>query len=462
MNSHFDTICALISPPGTAAVNLLRISGSRAREIVAKSFSQPTKLLSAPGHTILYGTFSEPGGDPIDEVLIFVYAAPRSYTGEDVLEISCHGNPLISGRILEVLLRSARQAEPGEFTKRAYLNGKLDLIRAEAVDDLINARSIRSESSALMQVQGYLTRHLATLMEGIRNARIRLELAIDFSDQDLPQLDIDSLTEDISVLHRSAKALYHDSRGGKYLREGVRICLSGAPNVGKSSLFNALLRENRAIVSPHPGTTRDYLEESISIDGYTMIFYDTAGLRDSADEIERIGISRTLDIMKSADLVINLLSLEDYAALKHTQPAGNEIRVITKVDLLGYPEMPSPSVWEADLSRRFGTDQQDTPLPLSSLLHEGLQPLTKAMIARLSIPELRPESPIITNSRQLASLANCIDALGKALAAMQNEMGFEFAAFDLIAADSALQEILGISTTDDMLGEIFANFCIGK
>lgn len=462
MQSHFDTICAIITPLGKGAVSTLRISGKNALETIAGHFSKPDKLRRAAGHSLTFGTFYSVNSEPLDEVLIAKFVAPRSYTGEDVLEISCHGNPLIANSILETLLTSIRLAEPGEFTRRAYLNGKLDLIQAEAVGDLIDAQSSKSETSALLQLQGYLTKHLLELLEGIKHARLRMELAIDFSDQDLPQIDLEQLETDLEKLHSRARNLYSDSKGGKYLREGIRVCLSGAPNVGKSSLFNALLRENRAIVSPRPGTTRDYLEESVSLEGYAMIVYDTAGLRNSTDEIEMIGISRTRELMESADFVVELRELPEFLA-DPVSPTGNKhLLALTKIDTLGFDQLPTEDQWQDFLLSRGCPPEVRKPIPVSSVLAGGLNLLTAELIKRLSLPELRTDSPIITNTRQLAALKETISCLEKALDALRNGLGFEFVAFDLIAGASALQQILGITTPDDLLGEIFSNFCVGK
>ena len=457
-----DTICAVISPLGTGAVSALRISGPQALQIVAKHFSKSQKLLAAPANSVIHGSFSDPQGKLLDEVLLTKFTAPHSYTGEDVVELSCHGNPNIVSHILQTLLLSCRIANPGEFTLRAYLNGKLDLIQAEAVNDLIHAKSSKSAVSALQQLQGQLTKHLAEILAAIQNARLRVELAIDFSDQDLPQIDIDRLGQDINKLLEQAQSLYQESQNGKYLRDGITICLAGAPNVGKSSLFNAFLKENRAIVSPHPGTTRDYLEESVSLFGYTVVIYDTAGLHETSDEIESIGIERTHALIQSSDLVLELMSLDEFLQDSQTIPYAKTIQVVSKIDLLGFAKMPSEAEWLSFLKSHGFESERISPIPVSTVLEGGLKSLRESILSVLKLPLDLGERPLITNSRQLAALGKSIESLLRTQAALEQELGFEYVAFDLIEASGALQEILGTISTDDMLEEIFSNFCVGK
>jgi len=445
-----DPVCALITPLGTGAIHVVRISGAGAIEIVARHFQPSAKLINSPGHNIVHGIFQQNDGNPLDEVLCSVFKAPTSYTGDDTVEISCHGNPRIATGILEVLLGDARMANPGEFTLRAMHNNKIDLIQAEAVKDLIEAPTARSGSAALSQVRGYLSVRLKDLLERITHARIRCEMAIDFADQDLPQIDLEALTGDISELLSEIQALWEEGRHGIYIRDGIRICLAGAPNSGKSSLFNAFLKHNRAIVTPHPGTTRDYLEESFSLKGYSVILYDTAGLRDTLDEIEQEGIDRSHDLMREADL---LLYLKDASQPWMDEDLAPEIRektlfVISKADLV------SPTLLD-------GLKDANT-VAASVVNQDGLQELTNAILARFAIAEPLPERPLVTNSRHLAALKACGESLEKALAALKAGLGFEFAAFDLIAASGALEEILGIITPDDLLQRIFADFCVGK
>lgn len=463
----FDTICAVISAPGTAAVSLIRISGPEAFQISARHFSKAEKLLSSPSHSVLFGLFLDSEQRELDELLITKFIAPHSYTGEDVLELACHGNPTLVARIMEVLLNSCRLAHPGEFTQRAYLNGKLDLIQAEAVNDLIHAGSSKSSVSALRQLRGQLTDYLGQILERIQNARLRVELAIDFSDQDLPQIDLDKLRADLEELTQKAQDLYSESQNGRFLRDGIKLCLAGAPNVGKSSLFNAFLKSSRAIVSPHPGTTRDYLEESISLFGYTVVIYDTAGLRETSDEIESLGIDRSRELIEASDLVLYLHELSGFTSTTELLPGKQVIHIITKIDLLGLPDcvparMPSESEWLSFLLSKGFDPTNPLPIPVSTILEGGLTPIKESILKVLKLPRELSEQPQITNSRQLAALGRTITALQRTNQALADKLGFEFIAFDLIEASTALQEILGSISTDDMLGEIFSKFCVGK
>lgn len=457
-----DIICAPLSAPGQAAVSLIRISGTNAFKLAASRFDNPEKLYASPSHSIIYGCYVSKNGTALDEVLLYKFIAPHSYTGEDTVELSCHGNPLIVARILEDLLLDCRLATPGEFTRRAYLNGKLDLIQAEAVNDLITAEGEKAEASALQQLKGKLTTALTELLERIRQARIRIELAIDFSDQDLP-LDLSAFETELSGIVAASEALAEKSRGGKFIREGIRLCLAGAPNAGKSSLFNAFLEEDRALVSPQPGTTRDYLEEHVQLAGYKLIVFDTAGLRLSEDSIEQMGISKTHKLLESADLILYLQ--DSSSALSSSAPAGISaddprlIPLLSKIDLAGFTSLPPAEEWHKYLQTH---DLPENLLPLTTVLERGLEPLHNEILNRLQLPRELPQGALVTNSRQLAALKRSINSLKSALQAHQNDLGYEFIAFDLIEAASALQEILGTTAGEDMLGEIFANFCIGK
>lgn len=446
---HSEPICAPITPVGYAAISVIRISGCGAIDIVARHFTPANKLTNSPSHRLIHGVFLSAQGQPIDEVLLSVFRSPHSYTGEDSVEISCHGNPNLANRILQNILQHCRLAHPGEFTLRAYLNGKLDLSQAEAVNDLIHAQASKAESAALMQLQGMLSHHLQGILARISEARLRCELAIDFADQDLPQIDLGDLRTRIQGLIKDTGELAARGEQGKRIREGITICLAGAPNAGKSSLFNAFLQHNRAIVTPHPGTTRDYLEESISLAGFPIVIYDTAGLRSSTDEIESAGIAKSYALMQSSDLIILLVD----ATTGNTTPQASlpselltkTITAYSKADLLP-PSSPC----------------EEQAIYCSANLPDGLNQLSDAILSRLMLSEDILNQPLVTNTRHLAALEKCNTALHQALRTLETEAGFEFIAFELITASHALEEILGVVTTDDMLDSIFSNFCIGK
>ncbi|MDD2229043.1 MAG: tRNA uridine-5-carboxymethylaminomethyl(34) synthesis GTPase MnmE [Candidatus Cloacimonetes bacterium] len=446
---QLEPICAQITPVGHAAITVLRISGQGAIDIVAHHFEPAYKLLNSPSHQLIHGVFYNEQKQPLDDVLLSVFRSPNSYTGEDTVEISCHGNPHLANRVIENLLLRSRLAKPGEFTLRAYLNGKLDLSQAEAVNDLIHAQASKSEQAALMQLQGILSQHLQGILTRISDARLRCELAIDFADQDLPQIDLVDLRHRIQSLLQDTKQLADKGEQGKHIREGIKICLAGAPNSGKSSLFNAFLQQNRAIVTPHPGTTRDYLEESISLNGFPIVIYDTAGLRSSIDEVESAGIAKSYELMHNADLIILLV---DSSALPSSHPSSipaelssKTITVFSKSDLL-----PSPITRKKD------------KLYCSANSPDGLDDISNAILDRLMLDDKLLSQPLVTNARHLAALAKCNKALQQAIETLDADMGFEFIAFELIAASHALEEILGVVSTDELLESIFSNFCIGK
>lgn len=440
-----DVICAQISAPGMAAVSLIRISGKGAIELVSDFFSRANKLKNSPGGVIIFGDFIDPEGRVLDEVLLSVFRAPNSYTGEDLIEIGCHGSVSLTQRILQTLLTRCRLANPGEFTLRAFMNGKMDLSRAEAVNDIIQASASRAETAALMQVKGYLSQHLQMMLKKINDARLRCELAIDFADQDLPQIDIDDLANRIDEIIVLARNLYDEGSHGIKLRDGLRICLAGSPNVGKSSLFNALLKQNRAIVTDIPGTTRDYLEESFSLKGNPIVLIDTAGIRESEDSIEREGIARSHALMKRADIILYLYETDKFIYPDELSEFRDKtLFLASKSDL--YPER----------------EIEAGHIPISVVTQNGFKALTDRILEQLNLPEELANYPLITNTRHLAALKAALSALEDAKDALINDSGFEFIASDLILAASKLEDILGAVPTDELLTQIFENFCIGK
>lgn len=453
MSLDGDIIIAPLTPAGHSAIAVLRISGKGCIELASRYFRPADKLLNSPTHRLIHGFLHDDQGQDIDEVLISVFKAPHSYTGEESLEISCHGNPNLMNRILKTFLKNCRLAKPGEFTLRAYLNGKLDLSQAEAVNDLIKAQASKAECAALLQLKGYLSQHLQSILQQITEARLRCELAIDFADQDLPQIDLDALRNRIENTLSSAEELASKGEQGRIIREGIKVCLAGAPNAGKSSLFNSLLQQNRAIVTPHPGTTRDYLEESISLNGFPLVIYDTAGLRISTDEIEKQGIDKSYELMQEADLIIylkeaNPIQRQSISLAETTIPQElwhKTLLVISKADLIDSGQEPFPGL-----------------IYCSAVNANGLGQLTDTIFERLNLSDELVNKPLITNSRHLAALERAIIALKQALKSMEDGLGFEFTAFELGAASSALEEILGVITPDDLLEQIFSNFCIGK
>ncbi len=462
-----DTIAAIATPAGTSALSIIRVSGSNAISIVSSIFSEKDKLSNASGYQAVHGYIVD-SEDIIDEVMCLVYRNPQSYTSEDMVEISGHGNPDLCNRILQLLLKQCRMAEPGEFTFRAFMNHKLDLAQAEAVSDLIHAQTAKAEISALNQLKGNLSNEISNIIKELTDSRIQFELSIDFSDQDLPELGLDKVTEKLEQSYNKLKELYQNGRQGKMLRDGFTVCLSGAPNVGKSSVFNKFLEQNRAIVTPEPGTTRDYLEEWLSLDGYPVKLIDTAGLRTTKNQVEKIGIERTKELISSADMTIYLTdpdTLNKDLADNTLIYDSKTICVLNKVDLLNFDSLPDSQIWKEYLSgTKFGFVPKSKVkiYPCSTYFAEGINALKEQIIARISLPDTQLSSILVTNTRHLAAIEKAIESLSKALQAISDFAGYEFIAFDLIEAVSSLSEITGAVTTDDMLDRIFSSFCIGK
>jgi tRNA modification GTPase len=437
-----DTIVALATPPGTAALAVIRLSGPRAHAIAAALAGRTAAL---PIQRAIHATLRDTSGAVLDDVVLTAWQAPRSYTGEDVVEFSCHGNPLIVEAILSACLaHGARSAGPGEFTQRAFLNERIDLTQAEAVMDLIHASSARALQAARRLQSGALGRAVTRLREELLQTLAHLEAYIDFPEEDISPDTGHAITRRIDHLQEGIQALLATAPEGRRLREGYTVVLTGAPNAGKSSLLNALLQRDRAIVSPLPGTTRDTIEEAITLAGMTVRLIDTAGLRDPSDPLESLGIARTRQALATADLILHLA---DPAAPTPPEPATAPIlKVWTKADL--HPTfIPDPS----------------SSLCVSSLTGAGLEALKDAIIQTLKLNEssLGHESAAI-NTRHEALLRQALEALERARAAHTASGPPEFTSADLRHALDALGQIVGEATNEDILDRLFRSFCIGK
>jgi tRNA modification GTPase len=439
-----DDIVATATPQGIGAISLIRVSGPNAIAIVSRFTDRP--ITDAPSRLAMFRRISV-GGQILDETLITVFHGPFSYTGEDLVEISCHGSPYIVGRLLENLLLHARAAEPGEFTRRAFLSGRMDLLQAEAVGDLIAARTLHSHQAAVGQLERRLSHRIARQLERLSDLRARLELEIDFTEQELDEtLDPGDLIDQVTGLLDELRSLAATGEEGMILRDGLKVGLAGAPNVGKSSLFNAFLQTERAIVTPIPGTTRDYLEEALSIDGYLVRLIDTAGIREADNPVEAIGVERTRDVLADCQVVL-LMETDGQTTPELPQGITEDrvIRVAAKSDLL------TPANLERARDRGF--------TPCSVVSPGGLDAVRAAILARIELP---PDEGILTNARQAAAVRKGIDALEKALETANIDYGPELLAFDLAQASQALEEVIGKVTADDILERVFATFCIGK
>ncbi|MCK4956221.1 MAG: tRNA uridine-5-carboxymethylaminomethyl(34) synthesis GTPase MnmE, partial [Candidatus Cloacimonetes bacterium] len=350
------------------------------------------------------------------------------------------------------LLEQSRLAEPGEFTQRAFLNEKMGLTQAEAVGDLLTAKTKIQHLAAMQQLEGSLRNHISDILKKLTHQRTLLELEIDFSEQDLEDLDRDKLLEELSNLQAELTKLASSGEEGMILKDGLRVSLVGAPNVGKSSIFNSFLQNERAIVTPIPGTTRDYLEEAISLDGYLVRIFDTAGLRETEDQIEQIGISRSYDIIKNSHKVLFIIdgneNQSEYDKLTQIVDKNKIITVLNKAELLD--------------EETIASFRAKSYLISSAETNDGLAEIKNKLLSEITISEEDLRSGILNNARQIAACNRAIQSIEKALESIQAEIGFEFTAFDLKEASHALEEIIGKITDDDILNSIFSDFCIGK
>ncbi|MFZ3103034.1 MAG: tRNA uridine-5-carboxymethylaminomethyl(34) synthesis GTPase MnmE [Desulfitobacteriaceae bacterium] len=451
-----DTIIALATVMGEASIHVIRLSGPNATEIIARSFA-PRNLKrwkSGESYTLHLGIFEEKNYIA-DEVLIARMLAPNSYTGEDIYEINCHGGPWIAQKILESCLRSgARLAQQGEFSKRAFLNGKMDLIQAEAVVDLINARSNNAAQLAFAQLSGTLSSKVLNYRSEILDILAFIEAGIDFPEDDVEDLDRISLKKRIMDALLKAENLIAGSKTGKILREGLQTVIVGRPNVGKSSLLNALLDEERAIVTDIPGTTRDEIRESINLGGILLQLVDTAGIRVSGDLTEQLGIDRTWRALDTADLILLVveagLPLETDEINILDKYRGRVIVLANKIDLLDKAML-------ADLIKG------EVWIPLSVTQHEGFDRLEQEIKSRVFSGNVNSlTEPLISNVRQISALERSRTALEQALQALNNGFPWDILSIDIRKALQDISEVTGDNVQEDLLETIFSRFCIGK
>ena len=447
-----DTICALATSAG-GAIGIIRVSGQDAialTDIVFRSAGGKS-LCEAEGYTIHYGEIIDKTGEVIDEVLVSVFRAPHSYTGEDSTEISCHGSRYILRQVLQTLIdRGCRQAQPGEYTQRAYLNGKMDLSQAEAVADLIAAGNRATHRLALGQLKGHFSEELARLREQLLKITSLLELELDFSDQDVNFADRRELLELALTIDRRIVSLAHSFEAGNALKKGVPVAIVGKTNVGKSTLLNRLLHEERAIVSDIHGTTRDVIEDTVDIHGITFRFIDTAGIRHTVDRIEQLGIERTYRKLDEATIILWLFdeppTTEEYNQMKVRTAGKKLIKVFNKVDL---PRV-TPSF------------PQDILL-LSAKQGDGVAQLEEALCQAADIPEFNENDVVVTSARHYDALTHAHEALVRVIDGLGQDISGDLLSEDLRQVLTYLADITGgVITTDEVLNSIFKNFCIGK
>jgi tRNA modification GTPase len=451
-----DTIVALATPPGTSAIAVVRISGSKSIPIANSLF--PSKdLTGALSHSLHVG-FLVQEDQPLDEVVISLFKAPRSYTGEDVVEISCHGSSYVKDRITQAIIqRGARPAKPGEFTQRAFLNGKLDLTQAEAVADLIASNSEASRKSALSSIRGGFSHELRELREELLKFSALIELELDFSQEDVEFADRAQLERLVLKAKNKVNRLLDSFKLGNAIRQGVQVAIVGKPNSGKSTLLNTLLNENRAIVSEIPGTTRDTIEEAIQIDGILFRLIDTAGIRHhSTDLIEKIGMGKSLEKIEQADLVLLLFDVQeneeeiigDLGIKKESQ--DKFIFVGNKTDTLG----------KEKATIKFGNFPK--AVFISARERSGIDELKESLVNRILQDKVQREGTIVTNARHYHALEHVEKSLQQILIGLDNKIPVDLITADIRRSLHFLGEITGEVTTEDQLDYIFSKFCIGK
>ncbi|MEY2573543.1 MAG: tRNA modification GTPase [Verrucomicrobiota bacterium] len=442
-----ETIAAISTPVGEGAIAVVRVSGREAISVADRIVSGNEKPSDFPSHTQRLGKIVQ-DGRVIDEVMLTVHRAPASYTGEDLVEISCHGGILITADVLAACLAAgARGARPGEFTERAFMNGKMDLTQAEAVMDLIRARTDLALRSAHEQLEGRLGEKIAAIRADIVDLLVHLEAAIDFPEEGIAPDEGARLRQRLEAVREEIRNLIATADQGRILREGLRVVIYGPTNAGKSSLLNRLLGYERAIVSERPGTTRDTIEEVINLRGIPIRLLDTAGLRDSNDDIEREGMARTTKSLTGADLLLHVLdrSTAKPKGFGTNPPEQSELVLLNKSDL---PEHP---------------DWRDShALRICCLSADGLPGLEEAVIAKISEKHLRPESGVAINARHRDCLRRALTGCDLAAGTMESALSPEYVALDLRAALVALDEITGGANTEEIRDAIFAQFCIGK
>ena len=445
-----DTICALATAPG-GAIGIIRISGPQALEILSRVFTKDVS--AAPANTIHYGHIKN-GAEIVDEVMASLFRAPHSYTGEDSVEISCHGSRYILNKVLNLLIaEGCRQAGPGEFTQRAYLNGKMDLSQAEAVADLIASTNQATHKIAMSQLRGHFSSKLAQLREQLLKLTSLLELELDFSDhEDLEFADRSELMELTKTIDNHITHLSNSFETGQAIKQGIPVAIVGKTNVGKSTLLNRLLKDDRAIVSDIHGTTRDTIEDTIDIKGITFRFIDTAGIRQTQDEVEQIGITRTYAAIDKARIVLWLIDSE---------PSIKEIN-----DILQRTDNKKLIVIKNKADKTDNDSYNSLKIPfisISAKFGKGIEELEQAIYEAADIPTLTENDIIVTNARHYEALVRAHEHIQRVIDGLQMQLSGDLLSEDLRLTLDTLAEITGGQITpNEVLGNIFKNFCVGK
>ncbi|MBD8970272.1 MAG: tRNA uridine-5-carboxymethylaminomethyl(34) synthesis GTPase MnmE [Prevotella sp.] len=471
MTNSEECICALATPAG-GAIGIIRLSGSEAIRLTDKVFVSVSgkQLSAAKPNTLHYGEIKDKDGHTIDDVLVSVFRAPHSYTGEDSTEISCHGSRYILQQVLQRLIEvGCRQAEPGEYTRRAYMNGKLDLSQAEAVADLIASTNKATHQMALSQLKGHFSSELTVLREKLLKMTSLLELELDFSDhEELEFADRSELRALAAEIEKKITTLAHSFETGNALKQGVPVAIVGKTNVGKSTLLNRLLHEEKAIVSNIHGTTRDVIEDTTLIDGITFRFIDTAGIRKTDDVVENIGIERTYQKMEEAKIVIWLLDAQPTEAeiedMKEKNQGKKLLMVFNKIDEISFDKALLPSDENSQTSSSISlSDENVSILNISARTGENVSDLEQALVRAADIPEITENDVIVTSARHYEALLRANESLSRVLESMDMGMSGDIIAEDLKMVLEELGEITGGQiSSQETLNNIFKHFCIGK
>lgn len=455
-----DTIAAISTPMGEGGIAIIRVSGPESIAIVDRLFKGKKKLSAADSHTLHYGHLVDPEtGKTIEEVMVSVMKAPRTYTREDVVEVNCHGGLLSVKRVLQYIVRyGARVAEPGEFTKRAFLNGRLDLSQAEAVIDLIRAKTDKAMNVALEQVGGRLSKQIKELREELIEVLAHIEVTIDYPEHDVEAVTHEFLNKKCTHVSAKIEKLLQTAEQGKILREGLQTAIIGRPNVGKSSLLNALVQENKAIVTDIPGTTRDVIEEYVNVRGVPLRLIDTAGIRETEDLVEKIGVDRSKKALREADLILFVLNM--------AEPFAKEDRILLEltedIDTIIVAN-------KSDLKARLDLDEvkrlkPSAPMVKMSLKNEeGIDQLEEAIADLYFQGELEAQDmTYVSNTRHISLLQQAKQALEDALNGIESGVPVDIVQIDIHKAWQSLGEIIGDEVSESLIDQLFSQFCLGK
>ena len=452
------TIAAISTPIGTGGIAVIRISGADAISIADKVFCGKGKLSDAPSHTVHYGFIKDGDGNTVDEVLATVMRAPKTFTREDIVEISTHGGITASQGVLDAVIHAgAYIAEPGEFTKRAFLNGRIDLSQAEAVIDIINSKSALAKTNALNQLEGNLSAEIKKIRGALVHLASQMQVIIDYPDEDLEDVTTEDIRRICAENLALTQKLLKTADSGRIMREGIRVSISGKPNVGKSSVLNMLSHSERAIVTDIAGTTRDVIEEYVNLDGIPLILSDTAGIHDTDDTVEKIGVERSLKSINEADLVLAVIDGSrktdsyDKAVLESTKDK-KRIILVNKSDIA-----------KADIEYIKSLSDGSEVIEISALTGDGADRLSEVIKKIYNLGEIGVSNgTVITNMRHKKALDATETALSRAVSALDSGMPPDIAAIDINAAIESLGEITGETVSDLIVDSIFHNFCVGK